>query len=84
MTADVFEAVLRAHQEAKPFHVFTVEMITGRRVEVDHPGAMFVRDGVAVFIGPGGVPHWFDHTSVNQIITSDAGSLSEPPDTPAA
>ena len=26
------------------------------------------RDGVAVFLAPGGVPLWFDHDSVNQII----------------
>lgn len=79
MTAEAFETVLRAHQEVKPFQVFTVELTTGRRIEVDHPGAMFVRDGVAVFVGPGGVPHWFDHTSVNQIITAEASSLSDPP-----
>jgi hypothetical protein len=29
---------------------------------------MIVRDGVAVFIAPGGIPIWFDHESVNQII----------------
>ena len=27
-----------------------------------------VRDGVAVFLAPGGIPVWFDHESVNQVI----------------
>ena len=34
--------------------------------------APIVRDGVAVFLAPGGVPVWFDHESVNQVI----GALS--------
>jgi hypothetical protein len=33
---------------------------------------MVVRDGVAVFLKPGGIPVWFDHESVNQIISDIA------------
>jgi hypothetical protein len=29
---------------------------------------MVIRDGVAVYLQPGGVPVWFDHESVGQII----------------
>jgi hypothetical protein len=29
---------------------------------------MVVRDGVAVFLAPGGRPIWFDHDSVVQVI----------------
>ncbi len=29
---------------------------------------MVVRDGVAVFIAPGGIPIWFDHESVTQFV----------------
>jgi len=32
------------------------------------------RDGVAVFVAPGGVPIWFDHESVTQIIGETAGA----------
>ncbi len=74
MTADNFDHVfteLRGHQ---PFHIFTVELNGGRRFEVDHPEALIVREGVAVFIAPGGIPIYFDHESVNQVILADANS----------
>jgi hypothetical protein len=73
MTAENFDRVLQGLQRRQPYQVFTVELHGGQRFEVDHPGALVVRDGVAVFLAPGGVPIWFDHDSVNQII----GSLSD-------
>ncbi len=74
MTADNFNIVLEALRGHKPFTVFTVELHGGRRFEVDHPNAIVIRDGVAVFLAPGGIPIWFDHDSVNQII----GALNTP------
>lgn len=67
MTAESFDRVLQALRQRKPFQVFTVELSGGNRFEVDHPGAIVVRDGVAVFLAPGGIPIWFDHESVSQI-----------------
>ncbi len=74
MTADDFDRVLNGLADRKPFQVFTVELHGGQRFEVDHPRAMVVRDGVAVFLAPGGTPIWFDHDSVNQIIAAPASS----------
>ena len=74
MTAENFEHILRELGERKPYRVFTVKLNGGRRFEVDHPGAMVVRDGVAVFLAPGGLPIWFDHESVNQIIGASANT----------
>jgi hypothetical protein len=74
MTADNFASVLESLRQRQPFRVFTVELHGGRRFEVDHPGAFVVRDGVAVFLAPGGVPIWFDHDSVNQIIGAPANT----------
>ncbi len=74
MTADNFTNVLEGLKQRQPFAVFTVELHGGRRFEVDHPGALVVRDGVAVFIAPGGIPIWFDHESVNQIIGAPANA----------
>lgn len=68
MTAGNFDTLLQALQERQPFRVFTVELHGGQRFEVDHPRAMVVRDGVAVYLAPGGVPIWFDRDSVNQVI----------------
>ena len=74
MTADHFEHVLEGLRQNQPFRVFTVEMQGGRRFEVDHPGALVVRDGVAVFMAPGGIPIWFDHDSVTQIVAAPAST----------
>lgn len=74
MTAENFTSVLEGLRTRQPFTVFTVELHGGRRFEVDHAGALVVRDGVAVFIALGGVPIWFDHESVNQILGAPANT----------
>ena len=74
MTADSFDQVFESLRQTQPYRVFTVELHGGQRFEVDHPGALVVRDGVAVFLAPGGIPIWFDHESVNQIIGAPAST----------
>jgi hypothetical protein len=74
MTAENFDGLLSALHERQPFRPFTVELMNEQRFEVDHPRAMVIRDGVAVYLAPGGVPVWFDHQSVNRII----GDLNQP------
>ncbi len=76
MTAEHFEHLLYALQEREKFHPFTVELVGGHQFEVDHPRAMVVRDGVAVYLKPGGIPVWFDHESVTQIVDDIAGKSS--------
>ena len=66
MRAENFEKALQGLKQRSPFHPFAVELVGGHRFEIDHPGALVVRDGVAVFISPGGVPVLFDHESVTQ------------------
>lgn len=79
MTADNFDALLRGLRDMRPFRVFTVELMSGERFEVDHPDAIVIREGVAVFMAPGAIPHWFDHESLNQVIGASSSSLSDPP-----
>lgn len=74
MTAENFDQLLESLMSRTPFQIFTVELHGGRRFEVDHPRAVVFRDGVAVFIAPGGIPVWFDHESVNQIIEASANT----------
>jgi hypothetical protein len=74
MTEESFERVLTGLTQRTPFRLFTVELYGGQRFEIDHPRALVYRDGVAVFIAPGGVPIWFDHESVNQIIGASANA----------
>ena len=68
MTSEHFDQLLIALQERQPFRPFTVELAGGNQFEVDHPRAMVMRDGVAVYLKPGGIPVWFDHDSVTQIV----------------
>jgi hypothetical protein len=73
MTADHFQQILDALIRRTPFRPFTVELLGGQRFEVDHARALVERDGVAVFLAPGGVPVWFDHEGVATIVGDTAG-----------
>jgi hypothetical protein len=68
MTVDHFERRLRAFQRRAPFQPFTVELVSGHRFQVDHPEALVLRDGVAVFVAKGGAPTLFDHEGVSQVL----------------
>ena len=68
MESNSFERSLRAFARRTPFRSFTVELVSGTRVEVDHPEALVFRGGVAVYIAPDGTPTLFDHEGVSQLI----------------
>jgi hypothetical protein len=68
MQQDTFDATLRTLINRTPFRSFTVALVDGDRVEIDHPNAIAVRDGIALFAAPGGIPVFFDHEGVSQII----------------
>lgn len=64
---------MRAFQRRTPFRPFVVAPVNGDRIQVDHPEALVLRDGVAVFIAAGGVPTPFDHESVSQLVGEPLG-----------
>jgi hypothetical protein len=76
MTAERFDGILEALRGRTPFQPFTVELIGGHRFEVDFPSALIARDGVAVYLLPGGVPVLFDHDSVTSLASDIAGGAS--------
>ena len=73
MDRDTFDQTIRVFKHRSPFRPFTVAMQNGDRLEVDRPDALAIRDGVALFAGPGGVPSIFDHEGVSRIIGDLAG-----------
>lgn len=75
MDRDTFDSTIRAFKNRRPYRPFTVALVNGDRLEIDHPEAIIVRDGVALFAGPGGVPAVFDYEGVSQIV----GDLAERP-----
>ena len=68
MQLRTFDETVLTFKHRTPFRPFTIALVNGDRVEVDHPEAIVVRDGVGLYAGPGGVPVVFDHEGVSQII----------------
>lgn len=68
MTADNFDQTLPAFRQRTPFRPFTVVLSSGTRFAVNHPGAIVWRDGVAIYVHPGGVPVIFDHEGVEHFV----------------
>jgi hypothetical protein len=77
MQAENFDTTLNAFKSRTPFRPFTVALVNGDRFEVGHPGALVVRDGVAVYIEAGGVPVLFDHEGVSQFIGDLMGQAND-------
>lgn len=77
MEAEHFDRALGAFKGREPFRPFTVALVDGDRFEVDHPDALVVRDGMAVYLPPGGVPVLFDHEGVSQLIGDLMGRTNE-------
>ena len=76
MDRDTFNSTIRAFKHRSPFQPFTIAMVNGDRFGVDHPEALAVRDGMALFAAPGNVPVIFDHEGVSQVIGDLAGHPS--------
>jgi hypothetical protein len=76
MVAENFDESLKAFKRRIPFRPFTVALVNGDRFEVDFADSLVVRDGVAIYVGPGGIPVIFDHEGVSQFI----GDLMGQPD----
>ena len=68
MDRETFDSTIRTYKQRTSFRPFTVSLVNGERLEVDHPDAVVVGDRVGVFVGPGGMPAVFDHEGVAQVI----------------
>ena len=73
MDREKFDTTLRALIRRKPFQPFTLAMVNGDRLEVDFPDAFALREGMVSYLAAGGVPAWFDHESVSEVIGDLAG-----------
>ena len=67
MTAENFDRTLRAFQRRVPFRPFVVELVSGSRLQVDHPEALMHRAGAAIFVAPDGDFTLFDHEGVSKV-----------------
>ena len=75
MQSEAFDRALRSFVNRRPFRPFTVELVSGARLAIEHPEALVFRGGVAVFFAPDGEITLFDHEGVSQLTSSlDAAS----------
>ncbi len=74
MTHEDFERVLQASQRRAPFRPFLVEFVNGEHIAVDHPEALVLRGGVAVYVSSDGIPTLFDHESVSEVVGGEKAS----------
>ncbi len=77
MDRETFTTTIQAFQNRTPFRPFTLALVNGDRYEVDRPNTLSLGDGVAVLIAPDGVPVFFDHEGVNQVIGDLSGRSAE-------
>lgn len=68
MDRETLDETIRSLRFRNPFRPFVVLLVNGERLEIDHPDAIVVRDGVGLFVGPGGVPAVFDYEGVAQVV----------------
>ena len=73
MDQESFNGTIRAFKNRIPFRPFTVTLVNGNKYEVDHPEALAVRGGLAMFAAPGNIPVIFDHEGVSEVIGDLAG-----------
>ena len=73
MDRDSFTETIIALMNRRPFRPFTIVTMSGNRYEVDHPTALAVREGMALFAGPGRIPIFFDNEGVSEVIGDLAG-----------
>jgi hypothetical protein len=76
MTAEHFQTTIRGFQRRTPFKPYVVELVSGDRVQVDHPEALVPRGGVGVFLSLSGAPTIFDHGGVSQVFAGSGESAA--------
>jgi hypothetical protein len=76
MTADQFDNVINALCEQRPFQPFTILLVDGMKIEIDHPRALVNQNGQALMYLPGGKPMWFGSDTVSKIVREMASELT--------
>ncbi|MDX1948163.1 MAG: hypothetical protein SFU86_22425 [Pirellulaceae bacterium] len=65
--------MLRAFCKRKPFKAFTVQLVSGDRIRIEHPEALMYNKGRGIYLDPDGDWTFFDNKGVAQI-----SDLAEP------
>ena len=76
VTPEHFLTTMRGFQRQVPFRPYVVELVSGDRVRVDHPEALVVRGGAAVYLSAEGAPSIFHHEGVSRVIATPTASAA--------
>jgi hypothetical protein len=68
MTRENFQNSLQAFARRRPFVPFVVELLSGEQFIVEHPEALAMRAGVAIYINTEGKYSLFDHSAVSRLM----------------
>ena len=68
MTQDSFDRLLRGFLGRQPFRPFTVEMVSGSRIEVNHPEALTQEGNIFVCSSSRGLKSYFECHGVARFI----------------
>jgi len=68
MTPEAFKEVLANFQRRKPFTPFTLELVSGSRVEVNHPEALTMFKYVIMVNSTAGIRSLFEYAAVVRFI----------------
>lgn len=77
MDAKSFERTLRAFARRRPFRPFTVELVSGSDLLIEHPEALIFRGKVAIHIDKEEEWTIFDNEGVSKITTKRATSTAK-------
>ncbi len=67
MTKDNFESALRSFCRMVPFQPFLIELVSGERMTVTHPKAVFLHNDLVVFTSPRKRYRLFDSSCVAEL-----------------
>jgi len=68
MTPENFEKVLHGYLDRAPFRPFTIELLNGSRVEVNHPEALTLRKDLVVYKSSRGMYGVFECSAVARFL----------------
>ncbi len=68
MTPNNFKEVLRGFLRLTPFRPFTLELVSGSRIEVNHPEALTLYDELVVCLSTSDIRNVFEYAAVVRFI----------------
>lgn len=68
MTREDFQKVLDAFCKRMPFRPFTIELVSGSHIEINHPEALRQHDDLLVYKSTSGIQSVFGYESIIRFI----------------